>query len=48
MRVVTIKCLDDVVAKLAAESDESAVHVCNAVRTLQIGVQAGIRKLCKL
>ena len=44
---MTIKSLDDVVSKLASECDESAVALCSAVQTLQRGVQAEIRKLCK-
>jgi hypothetical protein len=46
-RDVTIKSLADAVSKLASECDESAVALCNAVRTLQRGVQAEIRNLCK-
>ena len=42
-----ISSLDDVVAKLASERDESAVALCGAVRTLQRSVQADMRKLCK-
>ena len=44
---MTIKCLADVVSKLASASDESAVALCTAARTLQKGVQAQIRNLCK-
>ena len=44
---MTIKSLDDVVSKLASECDESAVALCSAVQTLQRGVQAEIRNLCK-
>ena len=44
---MTIKSLADVVSKLAFECDESAVALCSAVRTLQRGVQAEIRNLCK-
>ena len=43
---MTIKSLADVVSKLASESDESAVALCSAARTLQRGVQAEIRNLC--
>ena len=44
---MTIKCLADVVSKLASACDESAVALCTAARTLQKGVQAQIRNLCK-
>ena len=44
---MTIKSLADVVSKLASECDESAVALCSAVRTLQRGVQAEIRNLCR-
>ena len=44
---MTIKSLADVVSKLASECDESAVALCSAARTLQRGVQAEIRNLCK-
>ena len=44
---ITIKCLADVVSKLASATDESAVALCTAARTLQKGVQAQIRNLCK-
>ena len=46
-RDMTIKSLADVVSKLASECDESAVALCSAVQTLQRGVQAEIRNLCK-
>ena len=46
-RDMTIKSLADVVSKLAPECDESAVVLCSAVQTLQGGVQAEIRNLCK-
>ena len=42
-----INSLDDVVSKLAFECDESAAVLRNAVQTLQRGVQAEMRKLCK-
>ena len=44
---MTINSIADVVSKLASECDESAVALCSAVRTLQRGVQAEIRNLCK-
>ena len=44
---MTIKSLADVVSKLASECDESAVALCSAARTLQRGVQAEIRNLCR-
>ena len=46
-RDMTIISLGDVVSKLASECDESAVALCSAVRTLQRGVQAEIRNLCR-
>ena len=42
-----IKSLDDVVSKLSSDCDESAAALRNAVQTLQRGVQAEIRNLCK-
>ena len=44
---MTIKSLDDVVSKLSSDGDESAAALRNAVQTLQRGVQAEIRNLCK-
>ena len=44
---MTIESLADVVSKLASECDESAVALCGAARTLQRGVQAEVRNLCK-
>ena len=44
---MTIKSLDDVVSKLSSDCDESAAALRNAVQTLQRGVQAEIRNLCK-
>ena len=44
---MTRKSLADVVSKLASESDESAVALRSAARTLQRGVQAEIRNLCR-
>jgi hypothetical protein len=44
---MTIKSLADVVSNMVSESGESAVALCSAVRTLQRGVQAEIRNLCK-
>ena len=44
---LTITSLADVVSKLASDSDESAAALCNAVQTLQRGVQAEIRNLCR-
>ena len=44
---MTIKYLDDVVSKLSCDCDESAAALRNAVQTLQRGVQAEIRNLCK-
>ena len=43
-----IKSLDDVVSKLSSDCDESAAALRNGVQTLQRGVQAEIRHLCKL
>ena len=42
-----IKSLDDVVSKLSSDCDDSAAALRNAVQTLQRGVQAEIRNLCK-
>ena len=44
---MTIKSLDDVASKLSSDCDESAAALRNAVQTLQRGVQAEIRNLCK-
>ena len=44
---MTIKSFDDVVSKLSSDCDESAAALRNAVQTLQRGVQAEIRNLCK-
>ena len=44
---MTIKSLDDVVSKLSSDCDDSAAALRNAVQTLQRGVQAEIRNLCK-
>ena len=44
---MTIKSLDDVVLKLSSDGDESVATLRNAVQTLQRGVQAEIRNLCK-
>ena len=44
---MTIKSLDDVVSKLSSHCDDSAAALRNAVQTLQRGVQAEMRKLCK-
>ena len=44
---MTIESLADVVSKLASECDESAVALCGAARTLQRGMQAEVRNLCK-
>ena len=44
---ITIKSIADVISKLASECDESALALCIAARTLQRGVQAEIRNLCK-
>ena len=44
---MTIKSLDDVVSKLSPDCDDSAAALRNAVQTLQRGVQAEIRNLCK-
>ena len=44
---MTIKSLDDVVSKLSSDGDDSAAALRNAVQTLQRGVQAEIRNLCK-
>ena len=44
---MTIKSLDDVVSKLSSHCDDSAAALRNAVQTLQRGVQAEIRNLCK-
>ena len=46
-RDMTMVSLGDVVSKLASECDESAVALCSAVQTLQRGVQAEIRDLCR-
>ena len=44
---MTIESIDDVVSKLSSDCDESAAALRNAVQTLQRGVQAEIRNLCK-
>ena len=44
---MTINSLDDVVSKLSSDCAESASDLRNAVQTLQRGVQAEIRNLCK-
>ena len=44
---MTMDSIDDVVSKLSSDCDESAVALRNAVQTLQRGVQAEIRNLCK-
>ena len=44
---MTIKSLDDVASKLSSHCDDSAAALRNAVQTLQRGVQAEMRKLCK-
>ena len=44
---MTINSLDDVVSKLYSDYAESASDLRNAVQTLQRGVQAEIRNLCK-
>ena len=42
-----IKSLDDLVSKLSSDSDDSAAALRSAVQTLQRGLQADIRNLCK-
>ena len=43
-----ILSLNDVVSKLAAECDETAVSLCNSARKLRNGKQKDMRNLCSL